>query len=59
MWRRTPKHREQVNKVAKEMVPGIFEEFVKLREPVSDAEKAEIERLREYYNTQERFSCRT
>ena len=53
MWRRTPKHREQVNKVAKDIVPSIFEEFLKRREPLSEAESAEIERLREYYNTQD------
>jgi hypothetical protein len=53
MWRRTPKHREKVNKVAKDMVPSILEEFVRQREPLSDAERAEVERLREYYNSQD------
>lgn len=64
MWRRTPKHKEQVEKVAAELMPKVFEgldeEWLRQKvmtratspaegERLFNREKEELERLRELY----------
>ena len=50
MWRRTPKHKDHVNKLAGvDLLPKVLEPFDELADRLSPEVRAEVERIREEY----------
>jgi hypothetical protein len=50
MWRRTPKHKDYVNKIAVELLSNVLEPLDKMGSQLSTEARAEVERIRREYS---------
>jgi Protein of unknown function (DUF4238) len=50
MWRRTPKHRDEVNASVVDLIPDVFEPLKQFEDQMTPEVRAEVERLRKEYS---------